>query len=227
MSRASIAPSAARLMPVTSQFSMMSTPNASAARAISPGNRVVTRGTAAPLQGGAQHRIANVALDVQRRTEFLGLFRLEPFVVDAVAAIGMHVAFGNLDVVHRVREHHHATRREHDVVIQYLREVFPKLQRVIVKRGAFVEEVIRADDGGVAPGVAAADPSLLEHGDVRQTVFFREVVGGAQPVSAAADDDRIVACLGGSLAPLLVPAAVARQAAPEQRQCGECASLRL
>ena len=93
---------------------------------IAPGDRIVPRGAAAPLQGRAQHRIADVVLDIERRTELLRLFRLEPFVVDAVAAIGMHVALEDLDVVHGVREHHHAARREHDVVVQYLRQVLPQ-----------------------------------------------------------------------------------------------------
>jgi hypothetical protein len=100
-------------MPVTSQFS--------------------------PLQRGAQHRIADVVLDVERRAEFLGLRRLQPFIVDAVAAIRVHMPLEHLYVVNGMREHHDASGREHDVVIERLREGFPQLQRMIVKRGAFIE----------------------------------------------------------------------------------------
>ena len=130
---------------------------------------------------------------------------VEPLVVDAVAAVGMDMALEHLDVVHRVRQHHHAARREHDVVVQFLREVFPQLERMVVERGAFVEQVVGADDGGVAPGVAAADPALLEHRDVRETVFLGEIVRGSQAMPAAADDDGIVARLG--LRPCAIAAA--------------------
>ncbi len=127
----------------------------------------------------------------------------------------------DLHVVHRVREHHHAARREHDVVVELLRQVLPQLQRVVVERRALVEEVVGADDGGVAAGVAAADPALLQHRDVAQAVLARQVVGSAQPVAAAADDDGVVRGLGLGSAPLRRPAALAGQAAAQERQAGE------
>ena len=70
---------------------------------------------------------------------------------------------------------------------------------MVVKRRAFLEQVVGADDGGVTAGVAAADPALLEHGDVGQAVLLGEVVGRAQAVAAAADDDGVVAGLGAAL----------------------------
>ena len=188
---------------------------------VAPGDGIVPRRAAAPLQRRAQHRIADVVFDVQRRTERLRLRRLEPLVVDAVAAVGVHVALEDLDVVHGVRQHHDAARREHDVVIERLREVLPQLDRMIVERRAFVEQIVRADDGGVAAGVAAADPAFLEHRDVRQAVLLGQIVGGAQAMAAAADDDGIVARLGLGLAPLRLPAAMTRQAAPDQRTVAE------
>ena len=50
---------------------------------IAPGDRIVPRDAAAPLQRRAEHRIAHVGRDVQGRAEVLGLFRRQPFVVDA------------------------------------------------------------------------------------------------------------------------------------------------
>ncbi len=52
---------------------------------------------------------------------------------------------------------------------------------------------------------------------LREPVFGGEVVGGAEAVSAAADDDRVVGGLWLRLAPLRLPAAVARQSAQKQR----------
>ena len=72
---------------------------------IAPGDRIVARGAAAALQGGAEHRVADVA-NVQRRAEGLGLLGRQPLVVDAGGAVGVHVALEDLHVVHGVREHH-------------------------------------------------------------------------------------------------------------------------
>ena len=120
----------------------------------------------------------------------------------------------------RVREHHDAARRVHDVVVELLREVLPQLHRVVVDRDALVEQVVRADDGRVAAGVAAADPALLDDRDVGESVLGGEVIGRAEAVAAAADDDRVVRGLGLGLAPLLAPAPVPAEAAPQQAESG-------
>ena len=59
---------------------------------VAPGDRVVPRCAAAPLQRRADDRIADVARDVEDRAEGLGLFRRQPFVVDARQAIGVDMA---------------------------------------------------------------------------------------------------------------------------------------
>ena len=79
--------------------------------------------------------------------------------------------------------------------LSVLRQPLPQLQRELVEVRVGVEVVVRADDRRVAPGVAAAEPALLEHGDVGDAVLLREVVGGREPVPAAADDDDVVARL--------------------------------
>ena len=91
--------------------------------------------------------------------------------------------------MHRVRQHHDAALREHDVVVERLRQALPQLQRMVVERGALVEQVVGADDGGVAAGVAAADPAFLEHGDVGEPMLLGQVIGGAESMTAAADND--------------------------------------
>src|SRR5450755_1976605 len=89
---------------------------------------------------------------------------------------------------------------------------------MIVKCRTFIEQVIRADDRRVAARVAAADPALLEHGDVGQAMLLGQVIRRSEPVATAADDDRIVGWLRLRLAPLRLPAKLARQAAANQGQ---------
>ena len=45
----------------------------------------------------------------------------------------------------------------------------------------FVIKIVGADNGRVATGVAAAEPTLFKHGDVGDAVFLGKVVGGASP----------------------------------------------
>src|SRR5258707_8347642 len=87
---------------------------------------------------------------------------------------------------------------------------------MIVEGGAFVEQIIRADDGRVASGVAAADAAFFEHRDVCKSMLPRQVIGRPQTVPAAADDDSIVLAFGFRLAPLLLPAAMAGQTAQKK-----------
>jgi hypothetical protein len=89
---------------------------------------------------------------------------------------------------------------------------------VVVERDALVEQVVRADDRRVAAGVAAADPALLDDRDVREAVLGREVVRGAEPMPAAADDDGVIGRLRLRVPPLLAPAAVPRKAPPQERE---------
>ena len=55
---------------------------------------------------------------------------------------------------------------------------------MVVDARALVLEIVGADDRGVAAGVAAAEPALLEHRDIGDAVLLREVVGGREPVAA-------------------------------------------
>ena len=146
------------------------------------------------------------------------MFRGQPFVVDAGQPVGVDVALEDLDVVDRVRQHHHAARRIHDVVVQFLRQRFPELDRVFVDRLALLPEIVGADDRGVAPGVAAAEPALLDHGDVPHPVFAGEIIGGGQPMAAGAQDDGVIGRLGIRRAPLRGPVGVPAQRLPGERE---------
>jgi hypothetical protein len=128
------------------------------------------------------------------------------------------VALEALHVVHVVGEHHHPAGRIHDVVVQLPGHGLPELEGVLVDGRALVVEIVRPDDGGVAARVAAADPSLLQHGDVAHPVLLGEVIGRGEPMPAAADDHRVVADLGLRRAPLAAPALMSVRRLPQERQ---------
>ncbi len=99
--------------------------------------------------------------------------------------------------------------------------MLPQLERVVVQGGTLGVEVVGADDGGIAPRVAAADPAFLEHRDTADAMLARQVVRGAEAMSSAADDDHVVLALGRSAPPLLGPASLAGQAALQELQGGK------
>ena len=87
---------------------------------------------------------------------------------------------------------------------------------MVIERSALGEQVVGADDRGVATGVAAANPAFFQYGDVTEAVFLSEVVRSTEPVTTTTDDDRIVRRLGLRSAPLLLPAALAGQPAAQE-----------
>src|SRR2546423_7490952 len=87
---------------------------------------------------------------------------------------------------------------------------------MVVECGALIGQVVGADDGGVAAGVAAADPAFFEHRDVGEAVLAGEVVGRSQPVPPAADDQGVIGGPWPPAAPPPPPTAPARQAPPPQ-----------
>mgnify|MGYP003694255845 CR=1 FL=1 len=95
-------------------------------------------------------------------------FGVEPFRVDAVQAVRVRpAATASRHVARRVRQVEHAALAEHHVAGSSSADsASQSLQRMLVDRRALVPEVVRADDRGVAAGVAAAEPAALEHRDV-------------------------------------------------------------
>ena len=113
-----------------------------------------------------------------------------------------------------MREHHHAARRVHHVVVEFPGEALPQLQRVVVEGGRFLPQIIGPQDCRVAAGVAAAKPALLEHGDFRQPMLLGQIIGGCEPMPAGSDDDRVVGTFRLGTAPLLGPALILRERLP-------------
>ncbi len=130
----------------------------------------------------------------------------------------MHAAHRFAHVARGVREVEHAALAQHDVEVQLLRQRLEELQRVLINRGAFIPQVVRAHDRGVAPGVAAAEPTTLEHRDLADAVLLRQVIGGGEAMAAAADDHDVVGGLGLGEAPERRPLLVAGKSIAQERE---------
>src|SRR3546814_747059 len=131
------------------------------------------------------------------------------------------MALEALHVMNGVRQHHHATLREHDVVIQLLAQPLPQVERMVVELGAFVIEVVGADDGGIAPRIAAAEPTLLDHCHIADAVLLGQIIGRAQAVPAGADNHDVIFGFRLGIRPLLLPALVAAHRLAKERSPGE------
>jgi hypothetical protein len=132
----------------------------------------------------------------------------------------MDVALGRLHVMHIVLQHHDAARGIHDVVVQLLRQVLPQVQRMVIEARAFVIEIVGADDGGVAAGIAAAEPALFDHGDVLDAVFLGEIIGRAEAMPARSHDHHVIGRPRLRGRPLPVPALMAAHGLPGDREDG-------
>ena len=183
-----------------------------------PRHRIVAGDAAAPLQGRAEHRIAGVRRAVDDRAERLDLLHVQHLRVDAVEADGVDPPLQLAKIVEGMGEIEHPALAEHDVEVDVAGEPLEQPQRFLVEVGALVPQVVGADDGGVAPGVAAAEPSLLEDRDVGDPVLLGQVVGGGEAVAAAADDDHVVGVLRLRPPPGPRPVAVAAHRMPRQAE---------
>ncbi len=164
---------------------------------------------AAPLQGCTNHRITGIRGDIERRTIFLRLFFRQPFIIDAVEAVGMDMALETLHVMHRMRQHHYAALREHDIIIEILAQLLPELHRMFIKMRALVIKIVGANNGRVAPGIATAEPSLFDNRDIGDAVFLGQIIGSAKAMPARTDDDDIIFGPGLGIGPLRLPVSVA------------------
>ena len=118
----------------------------------------------------------------------------------------------------RVRKIEDAALAQHHVEIELARQTLIEPEREIVEGDRLGIEVVRSHDGGVAAGVAAAEPALLDHADACALVSLGKVIGGRQSMSAAADDDEVVGRLGLRLAPRLRPALMAGEALAKESE---------
>ena len=152
-------------------------------------------GAAARLVERAEDRVAG-SVDVDDRHQFLHPLRRDPFGLHALQGVGVNRAQVAPHLVMGLAQHQEAAGGEHDVVVQVLAQRLIEAAGLFVDRGRGVLQVVRTDDGGVPPGVAAAEPALLDHRDIGDAVVLAEVVGGGEAVSPCPHDDRVVGGLG-------------------------------
>ncbi len=62
----------------------------------------------------------------------------------------------------RVAQVQHAALGHHGIVVEVLFQPFPQFHRQFIEGFIAVEQVIGADDRGVAPDIAAADPAFFQ-----------------------------------------------------------------
>ena len=113
-----------------------------------------------------------------------------------------------------------AALAEHDIVVDLVGQALPELERQFHQVLQGTQAIVGAHDGGVASGVAAADPAALQNRDAAHAMVFGEIEGGRQAVPAAADDDDVIVRLGRRIAPGERPMFVARKSASDQAQGG-------
>ena len=184
-------------------------PHRRAGPCIAPSHGIVTRGAAAGLIKRAQHRIAR-PVDIDDRHQFLDPLRPDPFGGDTLQGIGMGGALIAANFVMGLCQHQKPARAEHHVIVQILRHRLVKRARFFVDRGRAVLQVVRADDRGVASGVAAAKPALFDHRHIGDSVILAQVIGRRKPVATRADDDDIIRLFRQRRGPSPLPAHVMR-----------------
>ena len=203
--------------PCTSQFCTMSTPQRRRGARVAPGDRIVARGAGAALAESPEHRQPGAAATDRAPARAR---RSRSRVNSSAAMPFMRMALAQRDMESRSwrlwASSDQAALAQHDVEIELLRETLVELQRKIVEPRAFRIQVIGAHDGGVAPGIAAADPAALEHRHIGDAVILRQVIGGGEAMAAAADDDDVVARFGRGVAPRGRPVLRARKRAAQQ-----------
>ena len=172
---------------------------------IAPRHRIMPRRPAAPLQRGPQNRIADIRPHIQNRTKGLRLFGRQPFIVDPAQPIGMDMPFGRLHIMQRMGQHHHTARRIHHIVIELLRKPLPELHRMFVKFLAFFPEIIGADDGGVAPRIAPAQPAFFQHSHIADAVLGCQIISGRQAMPASPDNHHVIGRARFGRGPLFGP----------------------
>ena len=202
-------------------FAMLNDVHAARIRGMgkAPGHGVMPRRAAAPLQQPAQHRVARI-VEVDQRAHGLDLLGPDQLGIDAGQAHGIAAAGEGVALRVAVEQVQDATLAHHHIVAERLLQPFPELQRMLVEMVVLGQQVVGADDGGVAPGIAHADGPTLQHRHLGDAVDGGEVEGRRQPMPAAADHDGVIGGLGLGLAPGGPPAAIAGEPLGQDAKAG-------
>ena len=136
-----------------------------------PGDSIVTRDAPARLKRGAQNRMSRGGRRIDNRHDLANLRRSQNIAVNPVQAIGVGAPIHISHILQVMCEIHHAALAEHDVEVQLLGERLPQNQGLFVNVSRFVPQVVGPYNRRVSAGIAAADPTLLDHRNIGDAVL--------------------------------------------------------
>ena len=165
------------------------------AAAVAPGHGVVARDRPGRVEQRPQDGRMSGASHVDHRNAAFDEGGVDGLGIHAVMLVDLGSPAHGAHRRIRVRQGVMAARRIEQIQIEVFAQVLPQAHALVVELDALGGQVIRADDRGIAAGVAAADIAFFEHGDVADAVIASQVIGCGQAVAAAADDHHIVAGL--------------------------------
>ena len=163
------------------------------AHRVAPGHRVMARDGAGFVVEGAEDRETRAAVEVERRAEPRQLVPVHDLGFDPEMLVDLRPPAHGPQRGVVMGERQVAALGIEDVETELVREVAKQADRLVVEPHPFRRQVVGADDGGVARGIAAAEPALVEHRDIGDPVVLGEVVGGGESVPAGAHDHHVVA----------------------------------
>ena len=108
---------------------------------------------AAALEQAALDRKARI-VEIEQRAELSDLIGIQKLGVGAGQHHGVAASGESIALRVAVEEIEDAALRDHGVVIEVLLQTLPELQGQFVERFIALEEVVGADDRGVAPDIS-------------------------------------------------------------------------
>ena len=106
---------------------------------------------------------------------------------------------------------HDAALADHGIVVEVLLQPFPQLQRKFIKWLIAIQQIVGADNGGVAPHIASAQIALFQHRNACLIELTRQIIGRGQTMPATADDNVVIFSLRHRITPDGLPALVPSQ----------------
>ena len=159
--------------------------------AVSRRHGIVTRRATTRLPKCTKNRVSR-PIQIDDRHQFLHFGGRNEPRLDTLQLIGMRGALVATDLMLGLRQHHHAARTEHHVIVQVLRHRFVKRPGLFVNRSRGILQIVRADDRRIAPGVPAPKPALLDDRHIGDPEILAQIIGRCQTVTACANDNHVV-----------------------------------
>ncbi len=162
---------------------------------VGPHHPVVPRRRGVGVVAGAEDRPHSAAGEVELGTDLGDALGLDELGAGATGGVDLGAGALGAHPHLAVRQPQEALPLVHHRAPGLLLERVVELERALVEAHRLGDAVVGADHRRVAARVAAADVAALEHRDVGDAVARGEVIGGGQPVPAAADDHHVVGAL--------------------------------